>query len=61
MGELLKSYAFQVGMLFCLAGTGFAINFWLRSRPIEIPVILVLAIGLLLMFIGWRSAHQKKK
>lgn len=57
MVRQLKSSKFIAGALFCLASSGVAINFWLRSKPIEIPVIVVFIIGLVMMLVEFRSAR----
>lgn len=62
MGKVKKNTAFLIGALFCLAGFGVAINFWLRSKPIEVPVFVVITIGLVMILAEyWSARHGGKK
>lgn len=60
MGNLLKNTAFIVGALFFLSGSGIAINFWLRSKPLQIPVLMLVVIGLVIMLVEIASARHDR-
>ncbi|WP_053146511.1 hypothetical protein [Pseudomonas sp. P97.38] len=58
MYQALKSGIFIAGILLLLAGTGISINFFLRSKEIEIPSVIMIFVGLILAFAGWKKSRK---
>lgn len=59
MYNALKSARFVSGLLLFLAGAGISVNFLLRSKTIEVPVVVILVIGAALVFSGWKESRRK--
>jgi hypothetical protein len=59
MDNALRDVSFVSGLLLTLAGVGIAMNFFLRSKSIEIPIIALLVIGVALVVSGWKRSHRR--
>jgi hypothetical protein len=59
MSKALNSPLFVSGLLLFLAGAGICMNFILRSKAIEIPVVALLVVGAALAFRGWKESRRK--
>ncbi|MNE03729.1 hypothetical protein D3C77_108330 [compost metagenome] len=59
MDKAFNRSSFVSGLLLLLAGTGMAINFFLRSKRIDIPVISLLVIGLAMTYSGWKRSRRE--
>ncbi|WP_212797582.1 hypothetical protein [Pseudomonas sp. St316] len=52
------SGVFISGVLLSLAGMGITINFLLRSKEIEIPGVMMIVVGFILAFSGWKRSRR---
>ncbi|MGO4323173.1 hypothetical protein [Pseudomonas sp. KB_12] len=58
MYKVLRSGTFISGVLLLLAGIGISINFFLRSKAIEIPGVMLIVVGVILAFLGWKRSRK---
>ena len=58
MYKVLRSGTFISGVLLSLAGIGISINFFLRSKAIEIPGVMLIIAGVILAFSGWKRSRN---
>ncbi|WP_072430267.1 MULTISPECIES: hypothetical protein [unclassified Pseudomonas] len=58
MYQALRSGVFISGVLLLLAGIGISINFFLRSKEIEIPGVIMIIVGVILAFSGWKRSRN---
>lgn len=59
MDKAFKSALFVSGLLLFLAGLGIAMNFVLRSKSVEIPLIALMVIGLSMAYSGWKESRRR--
>ncbi|MCY1442216.1 hypothetical protein D9M71_585740 [compost metagenome] len=59
MDKAFRNIFFVVGLVLSVVGAGVAMNFLLRSKSIDVQVIILFIVGVVLTISGWKQCQRK--
>ncbi|MNN32109.1 hypothetical protein D3C81_1458210 [compost metagenome] len=59
MDKAFRNIFFVVGVVLSVVGAGVAMNFLLRSKSIDVQVIILFIVGVVLTISGWKQCQRK--
>lgn len=58
MDKAFRNFVFVVGVMLLIVGAGVTLNFILREKADDAPVIIVLIIGGIMVVAGWKQSQK---
>lgn len=58
MDKAFRNSIFVVGVMLLIVGAGVTLNFILREKGDDAPVIIVMIIGVIMVVAGWKQSQK---